>query len=114
MTKKNQNIEFYQGDTVDLDVTVIDEEGAAQNIAGATIAWVLYDENTQTATLTKNTTSGITITSGLDGEYTVSLTPSDTGSITPGDYYHESEITDSTGHVSTVFTGYVTVLPSRI
>lgn len=115
MTKTAQNYTIYAGDTVELSVSVTDSiTGAAKNITGATIKWVLYNSRSSTATLTKTTASGITITDGVGGLYIITATPVETAAITPDIYYHESEITDSGGRVSTVFTGNITVKPSRI
>ena len=106
---------MFAGDTANIFVVVYDGETAARkNIANATVKWVLYDEDAQAAVLTKTTASGITITNGLLGELTIAIAPANTVSLTPGVYYHEVEVTDETGNVSTVLTGHITINPSRI
>lgn len=109
-----QNFEMFAGDTKSLNCTVTDAAtGAAKNITGATIEWVLYNERTELNVLTKSTASGITITNGLAGQFTVALIPADTSALGIQSYYHEAEVTDAGGNVSTVFTGYITILVSR-
>ena len=114
MTRPAQDVDMIAGDTVNLNVTIYDaDNGGNKNIANSTIKWVLYDEATDTASLNKTLASGITITSGLLGQCTIALTPANTVSLTPGVYYHEVEVTDETGNVSTVLTGHITINPSR-
>ncbi len=113
--RTGQDVEMIAGDTRNLNITVFDEDnGGNKNIANATIKWVLYNEETDTTTLTKTLGSGITITNGLFGQFTVAITPANTVSLTPGVYYHEVEVTDETGNVSTVLTGHITINPTRI
>lgn len=116
MTKRNQHFEMHAGDTVDLECVVTDQDtGGRKNLAGATIVWVLYDEASSAAVLTKTTATvgDITDVDGLNGLFTVALVPADTADIAPGTYYHESKITDSSGNVATVFTGRVKIFASR-
>lgn len=113
--RTGQDVDMIAGDTRNLNITVYDEDnGGNKNIANATIKWVLYDEAAESAVLTKTLASGITITSGLLGQFTVSLTPANTVSLTPGVYYHEVEVIDETGNVSTVLTGHITINPTRV
>lgn len=114
MTRVAQNFDMIAGDTLNLNVTVYDENGVNKDIANSTIKWVLYDEATDTAVLTKTTSSDIAITNGLYGQFTVPLSPANTVSVAPGVYYHEAEVTDSSGNVSTVLIGHVTINPTRI
>ena len=114
MTKVNQSFPMWAGDTANIECVVSDGADGIKDISGATIAWVLYNEAAGVAVLNKSTVSGITITSGIGGAFTVALAPSDTESVTPGAYYHEAEVTDIAGNVSTVFTGTVTIKRSRV
>ena len=113
MTKTAQDTTIYAGDTANLSVTVYDtDNGGYKNIANSTIAWVLFDPDGSGVLLTK-TTGDITITDGLNGRFTVPLSPADTVNIAPGVYRHEAEITDSSGTVSTVLTGDFVIKESR-
>lgn len=114
MTMTNQNVTIWAGDTVNLNVVVGDGAGGLKDISGATIAWLLYDENAGASVLTKSTGSGITITSGAGGAFTVALAAADTEDVTPGAYYHEAEVTDTLGNISTVFIGSVKINRSRV
>jgi len=113
--RTGQDVDMIAGDTRNLNVIVYDENnGGNKNIANATIKWVLYDEALEVVVLNKALASGITVTNGLLGQFTVALTPANTVSLTPGVYYHEVEITDETGNVSTVLTGHITINPTRV
>ena len=115
MTRVAQDVDMIAGDTLNLNVTIYDAiTGANKSIANSAIKWVLYDESTDTAALNKTLASGISITNGLMGQCTIALTPANTVSLTPGVYYHEVEVTDETGNVSTVLTGHITINPSRV
>lgn len=117
MTKENQSFIMYAGDTANVNCVVRtgpNPSDPIKDISGATIVWVLYDEAAAEAKLNKSTVSGITITSGIGGAFTVALAAGDTESVAPGAYYHEAEVTDVFGNVSTVFTGTVTIKRSRV
>lgn len=117
MTKRAQNYEMHAGETIDLAVVVIDKATRGRkNLAGATIKWVLYDEVGESAVLSKSTeTVGeITDVDGLNGLFTVALLPADTIDVAPGTYYHESEVVDSGGSASVVFTGQVKIFATRV
>src|SRR3990167_4295716 len=91
--KMIQNFIMVAGDTKTLVVTVEDAEGTAVSITGATIKWRCARSYGKTASITKATGgSGIAITDGAGGEFTVTLNASDTVSLV-GNFYHEAEIT---------------------
>lgn len=114
MARVNQNATIWAGDTVNLDVAVTNSAGAAKDITGATIAYVLFNEPAGATVLTKTTADDIAITPGTGGLFTITLEPADTESVAPGAYYHEAEVTDISGNVATVLTGKVTIMRSRI
>lgn len=114
MTTTAQDIELYAGDTKQIACTVTDPNGVAKSLVGASIRWALYDECAGAALVSKTTASGITITSAAGGIFTVTISPSDTASLTPAIYWHEAEVTDGSGNIGTVFTGHVTLRPSRV
>lgn len=106
------------GDTKLLDVSVTEvSDGTPTVITSATIAWKATKSLRPAATvsISKSTGgSGITITSGSGGTFRVTLDPSDTSSLTPGDYYHEAQITFSGGEVATVLKGIMTLEPGLV
>lgn len=114
MTKKSQNVEMVAGDHADLVVTITGSNGVAKNLTGATIKWVLYDDANAVELLSKSTGSGVAITNALAGECTISLAPANTLTIAAGIYYHECEVTDADGIVSTVLIGHVTILATKV
>lgn len=112
MTQTNQNFEIYQGDTKNIVVTVSNNDGTLMDITAVSIKWRLKIKNT--ISIDKTTTNGgISITDSVNGKFTIHLVPSDTTSIT-GNFYHEAEITDVLGNVSTIFTGVAKVIKSII
>lgn len=104
MTVKNQNFEMYAGDTKNIEITI-----SSVNLAGASVKWAakktIYDA---VPALYKDTAGGITITDAAAGKFTIALAPADTADLS-GKYYHEAEVTDQSGNVSTVTTGTITI-----
>lgn len=113
MTKKNQNFEMYAGDTKDIVITVTNANGAVVNLSGASVRWALKKNVSASQNAYKTTSSGVTLTSPSAGVFTVRLSAGDTQGL-QGRYYHEAEVTDVLGNVSTVTTGYVTIEPSGV
>jgi len=90
------------GDTKYLDFTVT---MTSSTLVGSTIKWVMrkYD----TVVLTKTTTGDVSITAAK--VFRVTMNPTDTVSLVPGQYEHQSEVTDLTSAVSTVAEGIGTI-----
>lgn len=113
MPSENQTIEIWRGDSHTITIPVRDGDGNAVNLTGATARWWVGKSVNSTGTnvLIQKATggSGITITSDA-GLYTLNITvnPSDTEDLRPGDWYHEAEVTLS-GVVSTVTVGTFTL-----
>ncbi|PEL12651.1 hypothetical protein [Bacillus sp. AFS017336] len=107
MTSLKQNFSMYAGDSKEIVVSVVDENGVALPLSGATVKWILMNNS---SSITKNTTNGITL-SGSDIH--IKLDPADTLTLT-GLYEHEIELTDSLGNVSTVTKGTVNIIKSLI
>lgn len=105
MTAENQSFEMYSGDTKNIIITMQD------NLDGATVVWVLkksvYDEKD---VVRKTTGQGINVDRNT---VTIRLEPDDTEGLS-GLYYHETEVTDAFGNVSTVTTGNVNIKSSGI
>ena len=109
-----QNFEMFQGDSKDLVVTVSDAAGQPVDLTGASIKWRAAPAvDSAVATISKATGSGIVITDAVAGEFTVSLVPADTQTL-DGEFYHEAQVTDAAGAVSTVLSGHLTILPALI
>lgn len=107
MTKTGQDISMFAGDTKILIVT-IDEP---INLEGASLKWGLRkNKNTKENLIVKDMTQGIAI-----DQETISITldPVDTQDMS-GDFYHEMELTDLFGNVSTLFVGKAKIEPSGV
>src|SRR5215203_5565647 len=114
MPSEDQTVRMWCGDSQALTITVRDADGGNVDLSGATARWWMGKSATATGTgiyLQKATGgSGITITSNA-GLYTLNITiaPADTEDLKPGDWYHEAEVIDSGGNVSTVTVGTFTL-----
>jgi hypothetical protein len=61
--------------------------------------------------LTKTTGAGIVVIDSPNGLFAVNLAPNDTLLLTPANYYHEFELVDGFGNVSTVARGSLQLQP---
>ncbi|WEK53335.1 MAG: hypothetical protein P0Y55_12145 [Candidatus Cohnella colombiensis] len=113
-TVNYQNFEMFAGDSIQIEVAVTDK-GEAVYLTGTTIKWALKRSVLKTANVAlKTTASGIELTDPTDGKFQVTLNAIDTVSLKPGYYYHEAEITDASGNVSTIMTGTVAIVASGV
>jgi len=110
-----QNFTMVTGDTKILNVSIKDPAGKVVNILGYSIIWALKTSVGNSSTLIKKTIyDGISVTNGAGGIFQIRLESSDTEGMKPAVYYHECEITDSAGNISTVFTGRVSLIEDGI
>ena len=106
-----QNFEITAGDTVPVIVTISDDSGAAVNLTGASARWAAAPGTPRrfgSPVITKDPGAGIAITNAAAGELTVTLEPADTEALS-GDYFHELQVTDSSGSITTPLSGLMTV-----
>lgn len=113
LTAKNQNAEIIAGDSKQIVVTVTNTDGSLVDLTASTVKWAMKHNPVMTNVVYKDTTAGITISNATGGEFTIQIDPTDTTGLT-GDFYHEAELTDQTGNVSTVMTGRITILASGV
>lgn len=106
---------MFAGDSKELVVTIKDEADAAVSLEGVeAIRWHLSrTASKRPATVEKALNDGIAVTDETGGVITITLDPEDTEDL-KGDFYHEVEIVDEDGDVSTVLTGRVTINPTLI
>ncbi|WP_078548636.1 hypothetical protein [Litchfieldia alkalitelluris] len=109
MTATNQSFTMIAGDTKNITVNVTNDSGTALNLSGATIKWVMKKR----VTSTENDLLKTDITIVGDGVIQIKLVPIDTVSLR-GTFYHECEVTDQYGNVSTIFTGNITINPTGV
>ena len=113
MTKQNQDFTIWSGDDKVITVTVYDNDDVIVDITAATITWQLSQNVNSAALITKTVGSGIALSDPTNGQFTVTLDPADTASLS-GRYYHEAEITDSSGNVNTGLVGHATIKTDAI
>jgi len=100
----NQDFEMWAGDDMVLVFTIQDEE----NIEDATsIKWAMARSVRGPKLVNKTGTA-------TGNQTFITLEKEDTEDIRPGRYYHELEITDYQGRVSTAAMGSVRVWPTLI
>jgi len=102
-----RNIVIDQGTTFTLSITVSDFTDTPINLTGYTLRSQMrksYNSNTYTA---------FTVTSDepTEGEINLSLTATQTSALRYGRYVYDVEIVSSTGEVTRVLEGIVTVNP---
>ena len=97
-----------QGATFSSTVNVEDSAGAAINLHGYSAA----SQMRKSYYSSSYTVITSTVTGTSNGEITLSMTASNTSSLTPGRYVYDVIITSPTSVVTRVVEGIVTVLPS--
>lgn len=109
MTTEDQNInDLTPGDTVHIEFTVNDGSGNAVDLTGASAKWVLAENQGEPAVISKNTTGDIEILDPAAGRLRVALHSEDTELLNEDMlYFHELEITDANGNVSTSARGNI-------
>jgi len=110
MAYVNQNFKMYTGDDKQLVFTVDDVD----SLAGCTIRWKLSYSPYSSVLIEKVSTDSNEITISGD-TFTVYLKPADTEDISyDTKYFHEAEVEDTDGYITTVATGYMTLYPTLI
>ena len=107
MTRTNQDFEMWSGDHKNLQVTVYDGDGASIDLSGASVIWLMSEGVEGASLLKRSTDSGCGI-SVSGSTFTVSLSPTHTSG-SAGTLYHEAQVRDGFGNISTVMTGHATI-----
>lgn len=113
-----QNFEIVSGNDKQLNVTVLDEDGVAVDITGATIVWaVAINEKSKSTIFQYTSPTNITITAATAGKFRIDVQDTDTEPLSIGrintNYYHEARMLAG-GEKSTVMIGTMTVLGNVI
>ena len=105
-----QNFEVVSGNDKQLNVTVIDQDGVAVDITGATIVWgVSLTDESKSRIFFYTSPANITITSATAGKFRINILDTDTEPLVPQDYFHEARMVDTAGLKTTVMRGTMTV-----
>lgn len=91
---------YFSGDTLRITFTISDDDGNGKDLTGATVTWALAKRQGSTPLLTKTATL-VTPASGI---CRVDIAPADTADLA-GSLYHELQVVDAGGDVSTVTYG---------
>lgn len=110
MTKYNQNFEMVQGDTVYINVPIVDGTNTREPLTNVSeITWALSSWADQPAFMTKTYTGGgVEILDSDEGYIRIKLDPADTADL-KDDFYHECEFEFTDGEVSTAFVGTIKI-----
>ena len=103
------NLSIDQGATFTSDITVKDITGNVFDLTGYTAVAKLAKGYSSTRTRTSMTTAFAT--DRTTGVLTISLTADQTSALDPERYVYDVEITSSTGTVTRVLEGIITVRP---
>lgn len=119
-----QDIIHYAGDTATITIPVLNASGAPVDLSGgATARWWMGKNVSATGTdvyLKKGIGTGLTIgrVETDTWELVITINPADTdliaSHIKAGTYYHECEVVDADGNISTVTIGKFTLKPTMI
>lgn len=93
---------------------VKDQDGVPVDISGATEITFIVAAAVDGAIFITKTLTGSTISIGSDTMFTLSVTDTESGGLTPGNHYWEAQITNSSGEKSTVGAGTFTVQDTKI
>jgi hypothetical protein len=95
--------EMFRGDTEILNVAIVNRQGDAVDLTGASATCVVRLPTAPYTALVTKTTEDTIIVSG--SSLLVPLEPADTDDLAPGLYLVEAEVQDYMGSVSTVVKG---------
>jgi len=124
MPATDQSVEIWAGDSFTIRIPILDANGAKVDLASAQSAkWWMGKSAKAIGTdvyLKKALTSGVVLDNETDAwVMVITLNPADTetgvgSNPKPGTYYHEAEIIDADGNISTVTTGQFTIHPTIV
>lgn len=102
-------LQIEAGATFFSDVVVSDNNGSPKDLTGYTLAAQLRKSYYSTTA----TNFVLNVTNAVEGMVTMSISAANTSNIRPGRYVYDVEMTHtSSGEVTRIFEGIVTVLPN--
>lgn len=110
------NITLTRGDSRTLSITVLDSDGSAADLTGASIWWTAkrdINDADADAIISKTVGSGITVTNAAGGLATVTIAPDDWTDAEDSDkhYVWDLQVKSDTGTVTTVASGRIIITP---
>jgi hypothetical protein len=119
MPAVDQTVTHWAGDTATIRIPVVDGDGQPVDLAGAVARWWMGKNVNATAAediyVKKSSGSGLVIEISTAGSVVViTLDPGDTEGKSAGTFYHECEVVDASGNVSTVTIGKFILKPTLI
>lgn len=82
-----RNLDLYRGTTLTFSGVLRDSSGAV-DLTNATLTWRMGDEDAKQTRLTLTESTGITVTAGTGGQWSVTIDPDDTADLDAGYYQH--------------------------
>lgn len=119
MPAVDQTITHWAGDTATIRIPVVDGEGQPVDLTGASARWWVAKSVNATAAadiyVKKASGAGLSIEISTAGSAVViTLAPGDTEGKAAGTFYHECEVVDANGNISTVTIGKFILKPTLI
>ena len=115
MTAEQQDIvaDFYQGNTKNILVTILDAQGAPKDLTSGELTYVwMTDKWVEILRKSSVDPTQIEIVSAINGTCIVHIDPKDTVS-RYGTYYHHLNLLDATNVEETVLTGRINIFRTR-
>lgn len=118
MPAVEQNVQHWRGDSLKINIPIRNKDGSPVNMSGGSARWWLGTSASAVGDkvlIKKTAGSGLTLVLEDDVWVAkVAIEPADTQGLKPRDYYHELEVVDGTGAVSTVTVGTFTINQTMI
>lgn len=112
---KSINFEVIQGDSFNLDVTYTNEDGSPFNLTGYDIVFTVRNEpGGKIICATCNLTDGITLTSALNGQFTINVSGTKSKKFTLPKAHFQCQISTSDINKKTILQGWFAVEKSTI
>jgi len=100
---------MYAGDALHIDARALKADGLGQDLLGASVIWTVSDKD-ENVVLTKNLSSGISVTDRVTGLLRITVLASETSEWYATRYTHRAVLTDYVGNAVTLMTGSIFVL----
>ncbi len=105
MTTTRQNLELWAGDHKKLVFIFEHPINLAEGVD--TVKWAMSASNKSNPVVEKSSDNGSSEVEVKKDRFIVKLVPGDSENLDPGVYYHEAELTDGDGNISTVAVGEI-------